>query len=172
MPSHHQDDAGDRPRAGEVWLPSEPSAASGGAALVFIGRVRSTWTDVKPPPRNPGDARQRRETACLEVDAPYRPALEGLAAYSHILVLVWLHRADRRPLVITPPRASEARGVFALRSPVRPNPIGLSVCRLLDVDKDLGLVRIDAIDFLDDTPLVDIKPYRPGIDAIPDAVVG
>ena len=159
-------------RPGEIMLPDDPAQTKGDAHLVFIGRIRSPWTKDAPHPKNPREARERGGIARLEIAPPYRPALQGLEKYSHVVVLAWLHDARRDPLVIQPPHAEAPRGVFALRSPVRPNPIGLTVARILRVDRDAGFVEIDAIDFLDGTPLVDVKPYRPGIDAVPDAVVG
>ena len=159
-------------RPGEVWLHEDPAETANDARLVFIGRVRSPWTQEAPRPRNPREARERGGMARLEIDPAYRPGLAGLETVSHVIVLAWLHAARRTPLVIHPPHASAPRGVFALRSPVRPNPIGLTVARLLKADVDAGLLDLDAIDFLDGTPLVDVKPYRPGIDAVTDAVVG
>ena len=158
-------------RPGEIELPGDPAQMPGDAHLVFIGRVRTSWDEANPPPKNPREARDRGIPARLEIDAPYRAALLGLSDYSHIIVLAWLHQARRDLAVIQPPHAATPRGVFALRSPVRPNPIGLTVCRLLAIDEQTGRIDIGAIDFLDRTPLLDVKPYRPGIDAIPDAVV-
>jgi tRNA (adenine37-N6)-methyltransferase len=160
------------PPPGEIWLEQDPGAGPGDARLVFIGRVRSAWARDVTPPKNPREARERATEATIEIDALYRPGLEGLDRFSHVMVLVWLDRARREPLVIKPPHVQMPRGVFALRSPVRPNPIGVSVCRILAVDAQAGTIRVDAIDFLDATPVIDIKPYRPGIDAVPDAVVG
>lgn len=159
-------------RPGEIMLADDPALAKCDAHLVLIGRVRSAWTADAPRPKNPREARERGGLARLDIDAPFRPALRGLERFSHVVVLAWLHLADRRPLVIHPPHADAPRGVFALRSPVRPNPIGLTVARLVRVDEAAGIVDLDAIDFLDGTPLIDVKPYRPGIDAVPDAVVG
>ncbi|MBS0243058.1 MAG: tRNA (N6-threonylcarbamoyladenosine(37)-N6)-methyltransferase TrmO [Proteobacteria bacterium] len=159
-------------RPGELALADNPANGAGDAHLVFIGRVRSAWTQDRPHPKNPTEAREKGGAARLEVLPPFRPGLRSLERFSHVVVLAWLDRARRDPIVIQPPHADEPRGVFSLRSPVRPNPIGLSVARILKVDHEAGVVEIDAIDFLDGTPLVDIKPYRPGIDAIPDAVVG
>jgi tRNA-Thr(GGU) m(6)t(6)A37 methyltransferase TsaA len=159
-------------RPGEILLPNDPAEAKGDAHLVFIGRVCSPWAKDKPRPKNPREAREQGGGARLVIDAPFRPALQGLDKFSHVVVLAWLHTARRDPLVIHPPHADAPRGVFALRSPVRPNPIGLTVARILRVDQGSGIVDIDAIDFLDGTPLIDLKPYRPGIDAVPDAVVG
>jgi tRNA-Thr(GGU) m(6)t(6)A37 methyltransferase TsaA len=161
-----------KPRPGDVMLPVDPAQTTGDVHLVFIGRVCASWTRDAPRPKNPNEARALGGTARLEIDPPYRPALRGLDRFSHIIVLAWLHAARRDALVIHPPHANAPRGVFALRSPVRPNPIGLSVARILRIDQEAGIVELDAIDFLDGTPLIDVKPYRPGIDAVPDAVVG
>ena len=173
--------APDRP--GDVRLVADPAKAAGEAHLVFIGRVRSAHARGEAAPKNPAKAREQGQTATLEIDAQFRPGLEGLAAFSHIIVLGWLDAADRGLIQITRPGSVAApsvahqqpargpTGVFALRSPVRPNPISVSVARLISVDVAEGRVTIDASDLLDGTPLIDIKPYRPGIDAIPDAVV-
>jgi tRNA-Thr(GGU) m(6)t(6)A37 methyltransferase TsaA len=165
-------DRGSSPRPGEIWLDEEPGRATCDARLVFIGIVRSPWREGTPPPKNPREARERGEPAVIEITAPYRQGLAGLERFSHVWVFAWLDRARRAPLVIRPPHANEPRGVFALRSPVRPNPIGLTVCRLVRLDPRAGTIEVDAIDFLDGTPVIDIKPYRPGIDAVPDAVIG
>ena len=79
----------------------------------------------------------------------------------------------RRDLVVQRPRhLGEARGTFALRSPVRPNPIALAVTRLLAVDVETGRLTVEMVDCLDGTPLVDVKPYHPSIDSVPEATVG
>ena len=158
----------DRPGDVRLDLPAAPAVD---AALAFIGRVRSSHGVGDRAPKNPAEARARGEPATLVIDAPYRPGLAGLERYSHLIVLAWLDRARRDLIQITRPSRSEPTGVFALRSPVRPNPIALSVARILAVDATSGLVEIEATDLLDGTPLIDIKPYRPGIDAVPDAVV-
>lgn len=159
------------PTAGEIALTCDPAQSRGDAHLVFLGRVRTAWGETNPPPKNPREARERGIPASLQIDPAYRAGLLGLEGYSHIIVLAWLHKARRDLIVIKPPHAATPRGVFAFRSPVRPNPIGLSVCRLIGLDAEAGRVDVDAIDFLDDTPIIDVKPYRPGIDAVPDAVV-
>ena len=180
-----------RLRSGDVLLERAP--APNGPMLTFIGHVRSAHADTATAPKNPAKARERGDAATLVIDPPYRPGLVGLAAYSHVIVLGWLHQARRDVIQITRPALSAPsvaqsqparapsvaqsqpapapKGVFALRSPVRPNPISVSVARILSVDIATGEVVIDAIDLLDGTPIVDVKPYRPGIDAVPDAVV-
>jgi len=156
-------------RPGEIALESDPAESEGDARLVFIGRVHTPWTSRTDAPKNPNEARARGGTAHVEVDAAYRPGLMGLEKFSHAIVLYWLHQSRRDLLVQAPKHSGKTHGTFALRSPVRPNPIGLAVVRLLKVDADTGRIDIDAIDCLDGTPLVDIKPYRPGVDAVPGA---
>jgi tRNA-Thr(GGU) m(6)t(6)A37 methyltransferase TsaA len=156
-------------RAGEVALAQDPAQAAGDANLVFIGRVRTPWNSRADAPKNPNEARTRGGSAYIELDAAFRPGLQGLEQFSHAIVLYWMHEARRDLLVQVPRHSGKAHGTFALRSPVRPNPIALSVVRILKVDAAAGRVDIDAIDCLDGTPLVDIKPYRPGVDAVPDA---
>ena len=104
-----------------------------------------------------------------EIDPLYRPGLEGLEGFSDVAVLTWLDRSPRDLIVQKPRHAAQARGVFALRSPARPNPVGLHVVRLLAVDAASGLLRLEAIDVLDGTPVIDVKPYYAATDAIPDA---
>lgn len=84
-------------------------------------------------------------------------------------MLTWLDRSMRDLIVQKPRHAAAPSGVFALRSPARPNPIGLHVCRIVAVDAANGIVQLDSIDVLDGTPLIDIKPYFASTDSIPDA---
>jgi tRNA-Thr(GGU) m(6)t(6)A37 methyltransferase TsaA len=137
------------------------------AGVYFIGRIRTPWTTRDTCPKN---ARESDAPCTIEVDARYAAALKDVETSSHLLVLYWMDKA-RRDLVLQAPRHYEAqRGTFALRSPVRPNPIAASVVRLLRVDgTQLSVVGLDC---LDGTPLLDIKPYFASTDAVPDAVVG
>ena len=162
-------------RPGDVVLAMTPVPGDPATTLNFIGRARSMHASAQTAPKNPAEARsrtrERGDAAWLEIDAPFRPGLVGLSDFSHIIVLGWLHQARRDLIQITRPSDTAPKGVFALRSPVRPNPVSVSVARILSVDVSTGRIEIDAIDLLDGTPLVDLKPYRPGIDAVPDAVV-
>ena len=118
-------------------------------------------------PKNAGES----DAICtIEVDERWAEALTDIDSCSHLLVLYWMDRA-RRDLVLQVPRHyGEQRGTFALRSPARPNPIAVSVVRLLGVDGNkLSVVGLDC---LDNTPLLDLKPYFASTDAVPDAVVG
>jgi tRNA-Thr(GGU) m(6)t(6)A37 methyltransferase TsaA len=137
------------------------------ASLYFIGRIRTPWKRRQDCPKN---ARESDAVCTIELDPRWAQALKGLDTVSHILVLYWMDKA-RRDLVLQAPRHyAEQRGTFALRSPVRPNPIAASVARLVGIDGTrLSVVGLDC---LDGTPLLDIKPYFASTDAVPDAVVG
>lgn len=156
-------------REGEIALPFDPGTGSD-AAIVFIGRVHSAWRERADCPKNMVAARESGQRASLKVDEAYRPGLIGLERASHAIVLTWLDRSARNLIVQKPRHAGAPSGVFALRSPVRPNPVGLHICRILSVDHEQGVVELEAIDVLDKTPLVDIKPYFASTDSIPDAV--
>ena len=137
------------------------------ASVYFIGRIRTPWRRRSDCPKN---ARESDADCTIEADARWAPALSGVETCSHLLVLYWMHEA-RRDLVLQAPRHyGRLRGTFALRSPVRPNPIAASVVRLLAVEG--GRLSVRGLDCLDGTPLIDIKPYFASVDAVPDAVVG
>jgi tRNA-Thr(GGU) m(6)t(6)A37 methyltransferase TsaA len=137
------------------------------AGLYFIGRIRTPWTQRDDCPKN---ARESDAVCTVEVDARWAAALTDIATCSHVLVLYWMHQA-RRDLVLQVPRhLGRPRGTFALRSPVRPNPVAASVARLLAVDGTR--LSVIGLDCLDGTPLVDLKPYFASTDAVPDAKVG
>jgi tRNA-Thr(GGU) m(6)t(6)A37 methyltransferase TsaA len=137
------------------------------AGLHFIGRIRTPWPTRADCPKN---SRESDAVCTIEVDPRYAAALAGVESSTHLLVLYWMDQA-RRDLVVQAPRHyGEPRGTFALRSPVRPNPIAASVVRLVKVDGTrLSVVGLDC---RDGTPLLDLKPYFASTDAVPDAVVG
>ncbi|MDD5556669.1 MAG: SAM-dependent methyltransferase [bacterium] len=113
----------------------------------------------------------------LEVEEEYRAGLEGLEGFSHVDVLWWCHLLDDagpRSAVRSerPYRKGPATlGVFATRSPARPNPIAVSVAPVLGIDRAAGVVHIPWIDAEDGTPIVDLKPYHPSIERVRDAAV-
>jgi tRNA-Thr(GGU) m(6)t(6)A37 methyltransferase TsaA len=158
------------PREGEQRASIDPAQMPGDAKLVFIGRIRSPWKTRSECPKNMANAREARPRGCqLQVDPPWRPALTGIAAGDFVHVLYWMFEA-RRDLVIQNPRhRSGPTGTFSLRSPVRPNPVALALVQVTDIDPESGAVGIDATDALDGTPLLDIKPYLPRVDAPPAA---
>jgi tRNA-Thr(GGU) m(6)t(6)A37 methyltransferase TsaA len=137
------------------------------AALYYIGRISTPWPTRDDCPKN---GRESAAVCTIEVDARFAAALAGVESSTHLLVLYWMDEA-RRDLVVQAPRHyGEPRGTFALRSPVRPNPIAASVVKLVKVD---GLrLSVAGLDCRDGTPLLDLKPYFASTDAVPDAVVG
>jgi tRNA-Thr(GGU) m(6)t(6)A37 methyltransferase TsaA len=156
-------------REGEIALDRDPAAMDADATLVFIGRISSPWKTRDECPKNMAAARASGLPARIDVEPQYRPGLDGLAGTSHIVVLSWLGFAPRNLIVQKPRHAAAAKGVFALRSPARPNPIGLHVAKLVALDAEAGSLTLDAIDAFDGTPVVDIKPYFASIDSFPDA---
>ena len=136
------------------------------AGVYFTGRIRTPWTRRSDCPRN---ARGSDAMCTIELDERYAAALGGVDTCTHLVVLYFMDQA-RRDLVVQVSRHSGRRGTFALRSPVRPNPIAMSVVRLVRVERTkLSVVGLDC---LDGTPLIDIKPYFASVDSVPDAVVG
>lgn len=99
----------------------------------------------------------------VEVLPEFAPGLRDLAGFERIWLLFWCDRAGEARLEVVPYRDTQSHGVFATRAPSRPNPIGLSCVRLLAVEG--ALLRVADLDVLDGTPLLDIKPYVPDLDA-------
>lgn len=125
---------------------------------------------VRDRVRERADMKAGGVPAWIEVRPAYAPALLRLGRCSHIWVLCWLHKADRRVLRAAPRKVSAAlgeRGVFALRSPDRPNPVSLSCVRLREVRG--RRIKVEGLDVIDGTPVIDIKPYSAGIDSVPSA---
>lgn len=152
-------------RDGEIRSLRDPSMETGDAHVVFIGRIRSPWKERNECPKNMRQAREKTTGDCyLEIDEAWRPGLTGLATGDYLHMLYWMHQA-RRDIVLQKPRHRETpAGVFSLRSPVRPNPVAMALVRITYLDFQAGIIGIDATDALDQTPLVDIKPYLPAID--------
>lgn len=111
----------------------------------------------------------------LDILPQYREALSGLKDFSHIYVFYWFDRNDsleKRSILKVHPRGNKENpltGVFATHAPVRPNLIGLSICKIESIDD--GVITINGIDAFDGTPIIDLKPYRPSSDCFPDASV-
>lgn len=151
-------------RDGEKRLPFDPATRPADAALTFIGHVVSPWIKRADCPKSMDEARARAMPAEVHVAPAFRDGLAGLERFEAVVVLTYFPAAPRDLIVQRPRHLGEARGVFALRSPARPNPIGLHVARLVSVDAAQGVLRIEAIDALDGTPVIDLKPFRPEAD--------
>ncbi|WP_323008339.1 tRNA (N6-threonylcarbamoyladenosine(37)-N6)-methyltransferase TrmO [Paracoccus sp. (in: a-proteobacteria)] len=123
------------------------------AQLWFIGRIHTPWKSRGECPRR-GDADNGPECR-IEVFHPWAAGLAGIAKHQRVQILYWMHQARRDVMMQNPNYGDVATGTFALRSPVRPNPVASSIVRLLAVDGPILTVR--GLDCLDGTPLVDIK---------------
>ena len=151
-----------RPGEVSVALPAQTDAG-----VYFIGRIRTPWKERKDCPKNARAARESGLVCTIEVDPRWAQALPGVETCSHLIVLYWMDRARRDLVVQVPTRAESGRPTFSVRSPVRPNPIALSVVELRKVDGTK--LEVVGLDCLDGTPLLDIKPYFASTDSIPDA---
>jgi tRNA (adenine37-N6)-methyltransferase len=125
-----------------------------------IGVVRTPFPDHAGMPIQTVAATGVRGT--IELDPAYAPALADLDGFTHLHLITHLHRTTAASLRVTPYLDTVERGVFATRSPKRPNPIGLSLVRLVSIDG--ALLHVEELDLLDGTPLLDIKPYVPPFD--------
>jgi tRNA-Thr(GGU) m(6)t(6)A37 methyltransferase TsaA len=132
-----------------------------------IGVVHSPFKDKHGTPRQPAFARGVAGRIEIIPGAEYEHALEDLQTWSHIWVLFWFHRNTGWNPKVLPPRSEKKRGVFATRSPHRPNPIGLSVLRLERIEG--RVLHVLDVDILDQTPVLDLKPYVAYSDSVPAA---
>ena len=135
--------------------------------LRIIGRARTPWRRREDAPYQPTASRDA--AGVLEIAPEYREALADLDGFGRIWVVFLFHRSGGWGPKVRPPRGGPKRGLFATRAPDRPSPIGLTCVAVESVDLAAGEVRVTGIDLLDDTPLLDLKPYLPTIDAWPDA---
>jgi len=148
-------------RSGEIII-SLPEAYDAG--VYFIGRIRTPFKTRDDCPKN---SAQSDAVGQVELEPRYALALKDLEHYSHIHLLYWMHEARRDLVQQVPAHLGHPRGTFALRSPVRPNPIALATVELLKIDGATLVIR--RIDCVDGTPLVDIKPYFASVDSFPHA---
>jgi tRNA-Thr(GGU) m(6)t(6)A37 methyltransferase TsaA len=139
-------------RQGEVVVETPPANDAG---LVFIGRIHTPWTSRLMTPRQ---GRLDGPVCRIEIFEPWVPALRGIEQYDRLEVLYWLHLSRRDLVLQSPKNDGTVRGTFSLRTPVRPNPIGTSMVKLVGVED--ANVLVQGLDCLDGTPLVDLKPDR------------
>ncbi len=140
-------------RAGEIAIAFDSSSAQD-AQLVFIGYIRTPWTERGKCPRQ-GD-RDNGPECIIVVDPLWHRALTGIERWPELQILYWMNFA-RRDLVIQAATGKEPMGTFAMRSPVRPNPIASSIVALRRVEE--GRLIVTGLDCLDMTPLLDIKAH-------------
>lgn len=135
-----------------------------------IGALRTPWATPGECPRN-GRQPDPLPECRAELDPDFHEGLAGLEGFSHLILLYWMHQAGPGRLSFTPPFDDQPRGVFATRAPFRPNPVALSVVRFLGFAAP-GVLRVQNLDCVDGTPLLDIKPYLPSTDCEPGASMG
>jgi tRNA-Thr(GGU) m(6)t(6)A37 methyltransferase TsaA len=126
-----------------------------------IGYVRSPYKEKKDDPRQ---GRLSDTVSEIVIHDQYLAGLDDVERKTHLIVLSWFDRADRTVLRATPPHEGIEHGVFATRSPNRPNPIALCMVDL--IERKGNILRVRGLDALDCTPVVDIKPYSSDIDCV------
>lgn len=135
--------------------------------LRAIGVIHSPY---KVPEDAPRQGRLAGSTAELEIFSEFVDGLKDVEQATHLIVLYWCHLGNREAIQTKTPFGPELHGVFACRSPSRPNPIAFCVAELLEVRGNRLLVR--GVDAIDGSPLLDIKPYSSDVDSIPGARIG
>jgi tRNA-Thr(GGU) m(6)t(6)A37 methyltransferase TsaA len=139
---------------------SETGPTSGLLSVCPIGRIRSPHTRSEETPIQPVFAEGVQGRA--EILPEYADGLQDLDGFSHIWLLYWFHQAGSPRLIVQPFLQDVEHGVFATRAPTRPNPLGLSLVRL--VRREGRVLHLEDVDVLDGTPLLDLKPYVPQFD--------
>ena len=125
-----------------------------------IGVIRSPFKEPKGTPIQPAGAKGINGT--VEVFPEYAEGLKDIEGFSHIILIYHFHLSKGTSLRVKPYMDNEARGIFAMRGPSRPNPIGISIVRLARIEENI--LHIQDVDIVDGTPLLDIKPYVPEFD--------
>ncbi|MEJ0071609.1 MAG: SAM-dependent methyltransferase [Pseudomonadota bacterium] len=150
--THDESEAGSALRPGEqaVALPAHTDAG-----VYFIGTIRTPWRSRAECPKRGGPD---GPICSIVVDERWRLALTDLASHKRLQVLYWMHRARRDLVLQLPLRTGQISGSFALRSPLRPNPIASSIVELVAIAGTT--VQVRGLDCLDGTPLIDLKPDR------------
>ncbi len=133
-----------------------------------IGIIHSPYKTIDDMPIQPKGA--PAVEGHVIVEDSYIDGLQDLDGFSHIYLLYSFHKATRTEMLVTPFMDTQTRGVFATRSPLRPNHIGISIVRLLRVEGNT--VVVSAIDIIDGTPLLDIKPYIEKFDGVAESRSG
>lgn len=124
-----------------------------------IGVIHSPFTEKSGTPIQPS---RSQAIGKVEIYPQFADGLQDIEGFSHLILLYVFHRSSEYSLKVTPFLDDQTRGLFATRYPCRPNPIGLSIVRLLS--RDVKVLEIEGVDVLDGTPLLDIKPYMPEFD--------
>jgi tRNA-Thr(GGU) m(6)t(6)A37 methyltransferase TsaA len=132
-----------------------------------IGIIR---TPYKSSDNVPIQSSKSNTLGYIEIVPEYLNGLQSLEGFSHIILLYWFHRAKSPQMLAKPYLDSEPHGIFSIRAPSRPNPIGISIVQLTSIEGTR--LNIEGVDMLDGTPLLDIKPFVPEFDNRPHATSG
>jgi tRNA-Thr(GGU) m(6)t(6)A37 methyltransferase TsaA len=133
-----------------------------------IGTIRTPFQERQGMPIQGALFPENRGT--VEIDQEYAEGLKDIEGFSHLILLYSFHKSNGYDLVARPFLDDQIHGIFTIRGPRRPNPIGMTVVRLIKREKNI--LHIAGVDMIDGTPLLDIKPYFPDVDAHPDAKTG
>ena len=133
-----------------------------------IGVIHTSFNNVEEMPIQPTS--DVSGPGFVEVSPEFADALKDLEGFSHIYLLYHFHKVHRSKLIVTPFLDSKSHGIFATRAPSRPNPLGLSLVKLVRIENNL--VYVEGVDVLNGTPLLDIKPYVPEFEHIHDVRIG
>jgi tRNA (adenine37-N6)-methyltransferase len=133
-----------------------------------IGIIHSPFNNLEDMPIQP--ASDASQPGTVEIYPEFVEGLKDLEGFSHIYLIYHLHKMNKSRLVVIPFLDTEPHGIFATRAPSRPNPIGLSLVKI--VGQEGNLIHVDRVDMLDGTPLLDIKPYVPEFENVDSVRIG
>jgi len=133
-----------------------------------IGKLQTPHNKIHDMPIQPRGAHGVRGSLIL--DPKYQEGLKDLIGFSHLILIYVFHQASQPKLTVVPFLDHEPHGVFATRAPKRPNPIGLSIVRLIDIHQNI--LTLENVNMLDGSPVLDIKPYVPAFDQPEDVRIG
>jgi tRNA-Thr(GGU) m(6)t(6)A37 methyltransferase TsaA len=136
--------------------------------IQFIGTIETPFKEPSGTPIQP--VYGQGSVGRVRVHGPFVPALDDIEGFERLWLIYWMDRVGPFQPKVIPYRDTREHGLFATRSPSRPNPIGLSVVRL--TDREGAVLHVEDVDMLDGTPLLDIKPYNPEFDAYPVSRAG
>jgi len=132
-----------------------------------VGVIHSPYRNTSQAPYQ---GRRRKDISQIEIFKEFEEGLQDIEGFSHIIVIYWFHKSEEFHLLVKTPWDDKPHGVFATRSPHRPCPLGLTVADLLGREKNI--LKVQGLDAVDGTPVLDIKPYIPSIDESWPAKIG
>jgi tRNA-Thr(GGU) m(6)t(6)A37 methyltransferase TsaA len=127
--------------------------------------IKSPYKDTSDAPKQ---GKLKDTIATIIIDKAYAAGMKGLEELSHIIVFYWANQSSRKTLITSPPWSDQTYGVFALRSPHRPNPINMCVCEIVSIDDNK--IQVKHLDAIDGSAVLDIKVYSTDLDCYPEAI--